>query len=70
MPNLFSLGRCNKYLCQIWFDGGYTGTQRSNIQELLKRHQPQAVIFNGCQEDGTCVSENSGMNTELKRRKF
>ena len=44
---------------QIWFDGGYSGAQRAPIQSLLQTHQPQAVIFNGCDVNGTCVSPNS-----------
>ncbi|KAK3186061.1 hypothetical protein K4F52_005285 [Lecanicillium sp. MT-2017a] len=46
-------------LTEIWFDGGYTGSQRGKIQSLLEQYQPQAVIIIGCQEDGTCVSGNS-----------
>lgn len=44
---------------QIWFDGGYSGSQRAPIQSLLQAHQLQAVIFNGCDVNGTCVSRNS-----------
>ncbi|ATY67468.1 glycoside hydrolase family 29 [Cordyceps militaris] len=46
-------------LTEIWFDGGYSGDQRDRIQTLLQKTQPNAVIFNGCQDDGTCVSDKS-----------
>ncbi|OAQ98414.1 hypothetical protein LLEC1_06134 [Akanthomyces lecanii] len=43
---------------QIWFDGGYSGDQKDRTQSLLQKAQPGAVIFNGCHDDGTCVSDN------------
>ncbi len=46
---------------QIWFDGGYSGDQKERIQTLLQKAQPNAVIFGGCQDNGTCVSDNSSM---------
>ncbi|KAJ3471967.1 hypothetical protein NLG97_g11405 [Lecanicillium saksenae] len=46
-------------LTEIWFDGGYSGEQKERIQALLHKAQPDAVIFNGCQDDGTCVSDKS-----------
>ncbi|OAQ78051.1 alpha-L-fucosidase [Purpureocillium lilacinum] len=46
-------------LTEIWFDGGYSSAQMGKIEDLLQEHQSQAVIFNGCQENGTCVSANS-----------
>ncbi|KAM3510810.1 hypothetical protein MY11210_005531 [Beauveria gryllotalpidicola] len=46
-------------LTEIWFDGGYSGDQKDRIQSLLQKTQPNAVIFNGCQDDGSCVSDNS-----------
>ncbi|UNI23119.1 hypothetical protein JDV02_008957 [Purpureocillium takamizusanense] len=46
-------------LTEIWFDGGYSSAQMGKIEDLLQKHQSQAVIFNGCQENGTCVSANS-----------
>ena len=44
---------------QIWFDGGYDATQQDKIESLLAADQPQAVIFNGCDVNGTCLSANS-----------
>ena len=41
------------------FDGGYNGDQLSALQKLLVAHQPHAAIFNGCQDDGQCVSNTS-----------
>lgn len=38
------------------------------IEDLLQEHQSQAVIFNGCQENGTCVSANSGMLRQVLLR--
>lgn len=46
-------------MTEIWFDGGYSATQEDKIIELLQEYQPQAMIFNGCQTNGSCVSENS-----------
>ncbi|CAL5869268.1 uncharacterized protein PFLUO_LOCUS3496 [Penicillium psychrofluorescens] len=46
-------------LTEIWFDGGYSATQQNKIQGLLEEKQPQAVIFNGCETNGTCISQNS-----------
>ncbi|KAJ5281999.1 Glycoside hydrolase family 29 [Penicillium angulare] len=34
-------------------------SQKDKIQALLEETQPQAVIFNGCDTNGTCLSENS-----------
>ncbi|KAJ5972570.1 Glycoside hydrolase family 29 [Penicillium vulpinum] len=45
-------------LTEIWFDGGYSSSQKDQIESLLQETQPQAVIFNGCDTDGTCVSAN------------
>ncbi|KAK2595478.1 hypothetical protein QQS21_006818 [Conoideocrella luteorostrata] len=45
-------------LTEIWFDGGYSATQKDKLQKLLQSHQPQAVIFNGCDNNGTCVTPN------------
>ncbi|KAJ5355169.1 alpha-L-fucosidase [Penicillium cataractarum] len=45
-------------LTEIWFDGGYTETQQAKIQSLLETQQPGAVVFNGCQTNGTCISAN------------
>ncbi|KXG51082.1 Glycoside hydrolase, family 29 [Penicillium griseofulvum] len=45
-------------LTEIWFDGGYSSSQKDKIETLLKETQPQAVIFNGCDTGGTCVSAN------------
>ncbi|KAJ5174046.1 Glycoside hydrolase family 29 [Penicillium coprophilum] len=45
-------------LTEIWFDGGYSSDQKDKIETLLQETQPQAVIFNGCDTDGTCVSAN------------
>ena len=36
-----------------------------NIEKLLQSLQPQAVIFGGCETDGTCVTANSGKNQDL-----
>lgn len=44
---------------QIWFDGGYSSSQQEKIESLLEETQPQAVIFNGCDTDGNCLSANS-----------
>ncbi|KAJ5794327.1 Glycoside hydrolase family 29 [Penicillium paradoxum] len=46
-------------LTEIWFDGGYSASQKDKIESLLQETQPQAVIFGGCGTDGTCVSANS-----------
>ena len=46
-------------LTELWFDGGYSATQMGRIEKLLQTYQPQAVIFNGCDTNGTCVSANS-----------
>lgn len=43
---------------KIWFDGGYSSSQKDKIENLLQETQPQAVIFNGCDTDGTCLSGN------------
>ncbi|OBT53599.1 hypothetical protein VE04_07443 [Pseudogymnoascus sp. 24MN13] len=40
-------------------DGGYSTRQMGAIESLLKTHQPQAVVFNGCESNGTCISPNS-----------
>jgi alpha-L-fucosidase len=32
----------------------------TKIEDLLQSLQPQAVIFNGCDTNGTCVTANSG----------
>lgn len=44
---------------RLWFDGGYSATQKGKISSLLQKLQPQAVIFNGCDTNGSCVSPNS-----------
>ncbi|RJE17814.1 hypothetical protein PHISCL_09851 [Aspergillus sclerotialis] len=46
-------------LTEIWFDGGYSATQKDKIQSLLQEKQPQAVIFGACDNNGTCISPNS-----------
>ncbi|OQE22293.1 hypothetical protein PENSTE_c010G06341 [Penicillium steckii] len=46
-------------LTEIWFDGGYSSSQQYKIEALLEANQPQAVIFNGCDTDGNCLSANS-----------
>ena len=44
---------------QIWIDGGYSDTQKDRLIELLQTYQSGASVFNGCDTDGTCVSESS-----------
>lgn len=49
-------------LTEIWLDGGFRSDQQDAIAKLIKQYQPKANVFNGCsQEDGYCVSRNSGM---------
>lgn len=43
---------------QIWFDGGYSSSQKERIETLLHETQPQAVIFNGCDTDGSCLTNH------------
>ncbi|OAQ57864.1 alpha-L-fucosidase [Pochonia chlamydosporia 170] len=45
-------------LTEIWLDSGITSTQRDEIEKLLQAHQPQAVIFDGCKTNDTCVSNS------------
>ncbi|KAJ0120961.1 Alpha-L-fucosidase 1 [Diaporthe amygdali] len=46
-------------LTELWFDGGYSASQRAKIEELLQELQPQACIFNSCDTAGTCISANA-----------
>ncbi|KAI3396519.1 hypothetical protein diail_12139, partial [Diaporthe ilicicola] len=46
-------------LTELWFDGGYSASQRAKIEELLRELQPQACIFNSCDTAGTCISANA-----------
>ncbi|TWU72695.1 hypothetical protein ED733_003751 [Metarhizium rileyi] len=45
-------------LTEIWFDGGVSVAQRDAIQKLLRSKQPQAVVFNGCDDNGSCVTDH------------
>lgn len=47
----------NGELTEIWFDGGYSGSQKGPIQKLLQETQSNAVIFNGCDDKGTCLTD-------------
>ncbi|KAH8760563.1 alpha-L-fucosidase [Diaporthe sp. PMI_573] len=46
-------------LTELWFDGGYSASQMTKIEELLQQLQPQACIFNSCDIAGTCISANA-----------
>ncbi|KAJ6023727.1 Glycoside hydrolase family 29 [Penicillium herquei] len=46
-------------LTEIWFDGGYSSSQKERVETLLQETQPQAVVFNACETNGTCLTANS-----------
>ncbi|KAG6357356.1 hypothetical protein INS49_013232 [Diaporthe citri] len=46
-------------LTELWFDGGYSASQMTKIEELLQELQPQACIFNSCDTEGSCISANA-----------
>ncbi|KAJ5090524.1 Glycoside hydrolase family 29 [Penicillium argentinense] len=52
-------------LTEIWFDGGYSSSQQEKVETLLESTQPQAVIFNGCDTDGNCLSANSSKRNPI-----
>ncbi|TVY81811.1 Alpha-L-fucosidase [Lachnellula suecica] len=46
-------------LTEIWFDGGYSATQQTTLENMLTELQPQAVVFNACDvTTGECLSQN------------
>ncbi|KAH8821949.1 glycoside hydrolase family 29 protein [Xylogone sp. PMI_703] len=46
-------------LTEIWFDGGYSAAQKTNLENMLAKYQPQANIFNGCDvTTGECLTNN------------
>lgn len=53
-------------LTEIWLDGGFGAAQADGLARLLARAQPQAVVFNGCQASGACVSANSGARAHAR----
>ncbi|KAL1853576.1 hypothetical protein Daus18300_011781 [Diaporthe australafricana] len=46
-------------LTELWFDGGYSASQMTKIEDLLQKLQPQACIFNSCDTAGNCISANA-----------